>query len=207
MPELSPSLNPNLISRPTPHTEPRPSPRHSASPLTPSRPCAAVCTARGRHQARASHLRGVVRRREHRVPEAQQPQSNEPASKHLQHISTLTHSARVHPVRPLRICWAREACSAEVLPTRDRCVYAPWSQKETKEQKTAEAKTEEQETKAEKQTLQVRPTPSPPSPLRKSARPRPATPKAEPGPDTAPTSWPRPCLPDRSFDVDVWPEP
>eukprot|EP00964_Phaeocystis_antarctica_P074324 scaffold45682_cov51-Phaeocystis_antarctica.AAC.2 len=62
-----------------PHTEPRPSPRHSASPLTPSRPCAAVFTARGRYQVRASHLRGVVRRQEHRVPEAQH-QGNDPAS-------------------------------------------------------------------------------------------------------------------------------
>ena len=55
-----------------------------------------------------------------------------------------------------------------------RCVYAPWPQKEpkeqtaeaeTEEQKTAEATTEEQETKgtkAEKQTPQVRPTPAPP---------------------------------------------
>ena len=45
-------------------------------------------------------------------------------------------------------------------------MYAPWSQKEIKEQqKTAEAKTDEQETKgtkAEKQTPQVRPTPAPP---------------------------------------------
>ena len=59
-----------------------------------------------------------------------------------------------------------------------RCVYAPWPQKEpkeqtaeaeTEEQKTAEATTEEQETKgtkAEKQTPQVRPTPSSPSLLR-----------------------------------------
>ena len=74
-------------------------------------------------------------------------------------------------MRPLRICWARKHAVQKYSPhaTFDRCVYAPWSQKETKEQKTAEAKTEEQETKgtkAEKQTPQVRPTPSPPSPLR-----------------------------------------
>ena len=75
-PEPEPDQSPNPTR--ALHTEPRPSLRHSASPLTPSRPCAAVCTARGRHQARASHLRGVVRRQEHRVPEAQH-QGNDPA--------------------------------------------------------------------------------------------------------------------------------
>ena len=57
-----------------------------------------------------------------------------------------------------------------------RCVYAPWPQKEpkeqtaeaeTEEQKTAEAKTEEQETKAtesKEQKPEVRP--APPHPLR-----------------------------------------
>ena len=54
-----------------------------------------------------------------------------------------------------------------------RCVYAPWPQKEpkeqtaeaeTEEQKTAEAKTEEQETKGKEQKPKVRP--APPHPLR-----------------------------------------
>ena len=74
----------------------------------------------------------------------------------------------------------RMQCRGTAHKRRLTCVYAPWPQMETKEQKTAEAKTEEQETmgtKAEKQTPQVRPTPSPPSLLRKSARPRPTTPK------------------------------
>ena len=75
-----------------------PNPRRRASPLPhPPGPCAAVCPARqGRHQVQASHLRGGVRRREHRVPEARQRQGNEPASTSMQHISTLDHTAHVH---------------------------------------------------------------------------------------------------------------
>ena len=50
-----------------------------------------------------------------------------------------------------------------------RCVYAPWSQKEPREQKTSEAKTEEQETKetkAEEQKPEVQSAPSLSLPLR-----------------------------------------
>ena len=53
-------------------------------------------------------------------------------------------------------------------------MYAPWSQKETKEQKTAEAKAEEQETKgtkAEEKQPEVRPAPSLSTPM-SAARPR-----------------------------------
>eukprot|EP00964_Phaeocystis_antarctica_P084121 scaffold52959_cov59-Phaeocystis_antarctica.AAC.13 len=63
-------------TRPGPHTEPRPNPHHRASALTTSRPCAAVCTARGRHQVQACHLRW--RRQEHRAPETQHRQGNDP---------------------------------------------------------------------------------------------------------------------------------
>ena len=90
----------------------------------------------------------------------------------MQHISTLDHTAHVY-TQCDRCAYAGLVKHAvqKYCPhaTLDRCVYAPWPQKEIKEQKTAEAKTEEQETmgtKAEKQTPQVRPTPSSPSLLR-----------------------------------------
>ena len=67
-------------------------------------------------------------------------------------------------------------------------MYAPWPQKETKEQEAAEAKTEQETkgTKAEENEPEVRPAPLPPhSDSRRLIRtPRPL-----------PISWPRPQIP------------
>ena len=62
------------------HTQPTPAPTTKAPHFSPPPgPCATVCSARqGRHQVQASHLRGVVRRQEHRAPKVQQRQGNEP---------------------------------------------------------------------------------------------------------------------------------
>ena len=64
-------------------------------------------------------------------------------------------------------------------------MYAPWPQKETKEQEAAEAKTE-QETKGtnEEKEPEVRPAPLPPHSARMIRTPRPL-----------PISWPRPKTP------------
>ena len=59
-------------------------------------------------------------------------------------------------------------CRGTAHTRRLTCVYAPWPQMETKEQKTAEAKTEEQETKGTKskeQKPEVRPAPPSPTPI------------------------------------------
>ena len=59
-------------------------------------------------------------------------------------------------------------CRSTAHTRRLTCVYAPWPQKEIKEQKTAEAKTEEQETKgtkAKEKQRQVRPAPSLSTPI------------------------------------------
>ena len=192
-------MNPNLISRPTPHTEPRPSPRHKdSSPLTPGQPCAAVCTARGHHQARASHLRGVVRRQEHRVPETRQPQGIDPASTSMQHISTLDHTA--HEYTQCDRCAYAGLVSMQCRSTAhmrrltDACMHRgrrrrPRSRRPRRRRLRSRTPWGRRPRSKRRRSA----PPLPPHHLSESQRAHdPQLQRAEPDPDTAPTSWPRP---------------